>query len=528
MKNNKKIFVYDTTLRDGAQGAGVSFSLKGKLDLARKMDEFGFDYIEGGYAGANQKEMEFFSKMKSVRLKHAKLAAFGSTRRVKTNVKKDSQVDYLIKAGTPVVTIYGKSWRLHVKDVLRTTDAENMAMIHDTVAYLKDKKKEVIFDAEHYFDGFKDDPDFALMAVQSAVDAGADVIVLCDTNGGCLPHEVFDIVSKTKSSILVPLGIHVHNDSGMAAANTIEAVRAGVIQIQGTLNGLGERCGNANLCTVIPNLELKMGRICVGPKSLKRIMDLSEVANDYANLRDDDKAPYVGQNAFTHKAGTHIDAVNKNSKSFEHVDPTKVGNDRKLLVSEHSGGSSILLKAIELGVGRDKSPDEIREVLKSLKELEHKGYSFESADASFRMLIQKVLKQHKAFFDLEGFRVIIEKRSKDAPCISEASIKVRVNNEIEQTVSEGDGPVNALDGALRKALVRFYPEIAKVFLTDYRVRILDPETATAAKTQVIIESSDGKNTWGTVGVSGNIIEASWEALVDSVEYKLFKDEESND
>jgi 2-isopropylmalate synthase len=524
MKENR-IFIYDTTLRDGAQGEGVSFSGAGKLKLARRLDELGVDFIEGGYAGSNEKDMTFFRDIRKECLSCAKIAAFGATRRVKTNVKKDPFVLSMLKAGTPVVTVVGKAWMLHVREVLRTTAKENSAMIADTIGLLKDKGREAFFDAEHFFDGYKDDPEFAMSALAAAVRAGVDGVVLCDTNGGCLPHEIHSIVQAVVKNVGVPVGIHIHNDSGLAVGNTLEAVRAGALQVQGTINGFGERCGNANLCSVVPSLVLKMGKTCLKEESLSEMREVSLFVDDLLNLRPDPKSPYVGQSAFTHKAGPHVNAVKKNPRTFEHIKPELVGNERRMLVSELSGQSSVLLKAVELGMGSGKTAKEAGNILKALKDLESKGYAFEAADASFKILIQKLLKEHKPFFELEGFRVMVEKRGKNTPCMSEATIKVRVNKEIEQTVAEGDGPVNALDSALRKALLRFYPEIAKVMLTDFRVSILDPKEATAAKTRVIIESSDGEESWGTVGVSGNVIEASWEALVDSVEYKLFKDEE---
>ncbi len=521
----KNVSLYDTTLRDGAQAEGVSFSSAGKLQLVRRLDGFGVDYIEGGYAGSNEKDMAFFKALRDEPLKHARVAAFGSTRRARTRVKDDPYVPSLLKTGAPVCTIFGKTWKLHVKDVLRTTLKENVAMIADTVGYLKAHDREVFFDAEHFFDGYKDDPEYALRCLEAAIGAGADAVVLCDTNGGTLPHEIYAATSAVVAAVKAPVGIHTHNDSGVAVANALEAVRAGASQVQGTINGYGERCGNANLTTLVPALQLKLGRRCVHASQMRALRELSVFVDDLVNLRPDQRAPFVGSSAFSHKGGSHVNAVRKNPVTFEHIDPAEVGNERKILVSELSGGSNVLLKAIELGAGHEQSPDDTREVLKALKELESKGYAFEAADASFRMLIQKVLKEHKPFFDLEGFRVIVEKRGKDEPCVSEATIKVRVKGEIEQTVDEGDGPVNALDGALRKALMRFYPEIANVVLTDFRVRILDPQEATAAITRVLIESSDGEGSWGTVGVSGNIIEAAWEALIDSVEYKLFRDEE---
>jgi 2-isopropylmalate synthase len=397
-------------------------------------------------------------------------------------------------------------------------------MISDSVTYLKKKGKKVFFDAEHFFDGYKDNPDFAMQTIQTALEAGAECIVLCDTNGGSLPHEIYSIVDSVSKKFSAPLGIHTHNDAGMAVANTIEAVRAGATQVQVTVNGLGERCGNADLCSVLPALALKMNIETVSQKSLKRLTELSAFVDELVDMRHNSRAPYVGMSAFAHKGGPHVNAVRKNPRTFEHIDPSAVGNKRRILISELSGGTNILMKAIELGIGKIKSVREARKILTILKDLEGQGYVFEAADASFHLLIQKILKEHKSFFELEGFRVIVEKRSKDEPCLSEATIKVRVNKELEQTVAEGNGPVNALDAALRKALSKFYPAIAKVALTDFHVAILDPENATGATTRVLIESSDGKETWGTVGVSQNIIEASWQALVDSVEYKLFKEE----
>lgn len=525
MTQRRKIFIYDTTLRDGSQGEGISFSGSSKIQVALKLDAFGVDYIEGGYALSNPKDMEFFHEIRKHTLHHAKIAAFGSTRRADIAVGEDDNVRCLIEAGTPVVTIFGKTWQLHVSDVLRTSAAENRRMVFETVQYLKQRGREVIFDAEHFFDGYKDSPAFALDVLKAAVEAGADAVVLCDTNGGSLPHEVFGITSEVVKAFDVPVGIHTHNDSGLAVATSLEAVRAGASQVQGTINGYGERTGNANLCSIIPALELKMGCRAIPEGSLKQLRGLSLFVDDLVNLRHDGKAPYVGASSFSHKAGMHVNAVQKNPLSFEHIPPESVGNVRHILISEGSGSSSVLLKAIELGVDLKKSSPEVKEILDALKGLEKQGYSYEAADASFRILVQKVLRKHKSFFELEGFRVIIQKGGKDKPCVSEASVKVRVGNDVEHCVAEGDGPVNALDRALRKALTRFYPAIEKVVLTDFRVRILDPEEATAAKTRVIIESSDGEQHWGTVGVSGNIIEASWEALVDSVEYKLFREEE---
>lgn len=519
-----RVQIYDTTLRDGAQAEGIYFSAAGKLRLTERLDRLGVDYIEGGYAGSNEKDMAYFRQVKTLPLTHARVVAFGATRRAGTAVAVDPLVKSLLDADTVAVAIVGKSWELHVRDVLRTTPEENLAMIRETVAYLKDHGREVLFDAEHFFDSYRANADYALAALQAASDGGADTLVLCDTNGGTLPNEVYATMAAVARQVRTPLAIHAHNDIGVAVANSLEALRAGAVQVQGTINGFGERCGNTNLCQIIANVELKLDRRCIRAGELQTLREVSLFVDELTNQRHDSRAPFVGMSAFSHKAGQHANAVQKNPRTFEHIDPSLVGNERRILISELSGGSNVLLKAIELG-GKKTSPEESREILTALKQLESKGYAFEGADASFRLLIQKVLKEHVPFFELEGFRVIVEKRGKDEHCLSEATVKVRVKGEIEHTVAEGDGPVNALDSALRKALTRFYPEIAPVILTDFRVRILDPEEATAAKTQVVIESSDGKESWGTVGVSENIIEASWEALVDSVEYKLFRDEE---
>ncbi|HOX18395.1 MAG TPA: citramalate synthase [Kiritimatiellia bacterium] len=520
----KRIAIYDTTLRDGAQGEGISFSVEGKVRVAKRLDAFGVDYIEGGFAASNPKDMAFFKEIKKEKLAHAKIAAFGSTRRANTPVAKDAGTRALLEADTPVVTIFGKSWRLHVKEVLRTTDEENLAMIADTVRHLKQHGKEVIYDAEHFFDGYKDDREYALKTLRAALDAGADLVVPCDTNGGALPHEVFSIIQDVIRAVGPKVGIHTHNDGETGVANSLEAVRAGAVQVQGTTNGYGERTGNANLTSIIPNLVLKMGCDCLREGSLKQLREVSQFVDEIANVRPNRKAAFVGDSAFAHKAGMHVDAVRKVARSFEHIDPAVVGNERRVLVSELSGASNIFLKAVEMGMNLDKTSPEVKEILRELERQEKEGYEFEAAEGSFKLLVQKVLKAHRPFFTLEGFRVIVEKRHRSEPCLSEATVKLTVNGETEHTVAEGDGPVDALNSALRNALTRFYPQIADVVLTDYRVRILDPETATAAKTRVLIESSDGRQTWGTVGVSGNIIEASWEALVDSVEYKLFLEE----
>lgn len=528
MGSRTKIEIYDSTLRDGAQAEGVSFAASGKLSLAKRLDDFGIDFIEGGYAGSNEKDMAFFRGIKSAKLSHAHVVAFGSTRRANVDVTKDVFTAKLLEANTEYVTIYGKSWRLQVRDVLRTTEAENRQMVADTVGFLIQNGRKVFFDAEHFFDGYKDDPSFALAVLKAAEAEGARMAVLCDTNGGTLPHEIEQITAEVVAALEIPVGIHTHNDSGLAVANSIAGVRAGARQVQGCLNGYGERSGNANLCTLMPTLQLKMGYECVPETSMPNLVGLSRFTDELVNLRPDKRLPYVGQSSFSHKGGPHVNAVQKNPQTYEHVPPEAVGNERRVLVSELSGGSNVLLKAIEVGVGRDASKDAAREVLDELKKLESQGYTFEGADASFKILVQKVLKKHKAFFDLEGFRVIIEKRGAEEPCISEATVKLRVGEEVSHTVAEAVGPVDALDTALRRALKDFYPEIDQVQLKDFRVRILDPEEATSATTQVLIESGVDEESWGTVGVSHNIIEASWEALVDSVEYRLFDEQGSGE
>lgn len=521
----RRIAIYDTTLRDGAQGEGISFSGVGKIRVAKILDEFGVDYIEGGFAASNPKDMQFFHDIKKEKLTHAKIAAFGSTRRANKPVAEDAGTQALIEADTSVCTIFGKSWRLHVKEVLHTTDEENLNMIRDTVRFLKERGKEVIYDAEHFFDGYKDDAAYAMKCLVAAKESGADMIVPCDTNGGTMPHEIEQITREVIKVVGPNVGIHAHNDCELGVANSLAAVRAGAMHVQGTMNGYGERTGNANLTSIIPCLTLKMGYTCLKEGQLKRLREVSLFVDEMANIRPNRKQPFVGDSAFAHKAGMHVDAVRKVTRSFEHIDPALVGNQRRILVSELSGTSNIFLKAVEMGMALERSSPEVKQILHELERMEKDGYEFEAAEGSFKLLIQKVLKKHRPYFTLEGFRVIVEKRHRNEPCLSEATVKLTVNGTTELTVGEGDGPVDALNAALRAALTRFYPSIKDVVLTDYRVRILDPETATAAKTRVLIESSDGVHTWGTVGVSTNIIEASWEALVDSVEYKLFMEEQ---
>jgi 2-isopropylmalate synthase len=521
---SRRIYIYDTTLRDGAQGEGISFSSADKIRIAERLDNFGVHYIEGGWPGSNPKDMEFFTEAARRKFKHAKVAAFGSTRRANTKCKDDPQIDMLIKANTPVVTLVGKTWSLHVREVIRTTPEENLAMIGDSVRFFKEHGKEVVYDAEHFFDGYKDDPRYAMASLQAAQDSGVDIAVLCDTNGGTMPGEVSRITAEVIKQMKCAVGIHTHNDSGVGVANALAAIEAGAVQVQGTINGYGERTGNCNMTTVIPCLVLKMGYDCISKENVGRLRDLSMFVDDLANVRHDIRQPFVGATAFAHKGGIHVNAIEKVARSYEHIEPEQVGNHRRVLVSELSGRSNILMKAHELGMDLSKDTPEVRDILQQLKQLENAGYEYEAADASFHILVQKLLKSHKPFFKLLAYRVIVDKVGDDGKDVVEASVKLDIRGEVVHTVANGDGPVNALDKALRAALLNVYPEIAKVRLIDYKVRILDGVSGTAAKTRVIIESTDGTDTWGTVGVHDNIIEASWEALVDSVEYKLFQDE----
>ncbi|MBN1521537.1 MAG: citramalate synthase [Candidatus Aureabacteria bacterium] len=518
----QKIEIYDTTLRDGTQGMGISFTMASKVRVAEALNEMGVHYIEGGWPGSNPKDIEFFKVIKDIPLSNARIAAFGSTRRANVKVAHEDNVIKLIEVETPVVTIFGKSWTLHVTDVLKVDYKENLKMIYDTVKFLKGEKREVFYDAEHFFDGFKEDPEYALETLQAAHEAGADRLVLCDTNGGTMPDAMLQVIKKVRERFRRGLGVHIHNDSGVAVANSCLAVTAGAMHVQGTINGYGERAGNADLCSIIPNLKIKMGIDCITDAQLALLVQTSRFIDELANLKPNSKLPYVGSSAFAHKGGMHVNAVQKNPRTFEHMDPSLIGAKREILVSELSGKSNILIKASEYGISLHK--DEINKVLKKLKEYEHKGYEFEAAEGSFELLIRKTSGSYKKFFDLEGFRVIIEKRE-DGRMYSEATIKVNVNGQTEHTAAEGDGPVNALDNALRKALEKFYPQLADMSLADFKVRVLDAKAGTAAKVRVLIESSDRKRIWGTVGVSENIIEASWEALVDSIEYKLIKEKE---
>ncbi|MHB1001754.1 MAG: citramalate synthase [Armatimonadota bacterium] len=518
-----KIHIYDTTLRDGSQGEGITFSVEDKLKIAQRLDKAGIDYIEGGWPGSNPKDVEFFQNAKTLNLTHAKIAAFGSTRRGNIKAEDDSNLRALIESGTPVVTIFGKSWDLHVTDALRLSLDENIEMIYDSVQFLKSHGKEVFYDAEHFFDGYKANPDYAIKTIKAAASAGADSIILCDTNGGTLPSEVVAIMETVKSNVDVPVGIHAHNDSELAVANSITAVQNGALHLQGTMNGFGERCGNANLCSIIPILQLKMGMECIPADSLSDMVGLSNYIDEIANVVPNERQPFVGRSAFTHKAGVHVDAMMKNPLTYEHIMPESVGNTRRILISELAGASSIVHKAQRFGVDLTKKSPETRTVLGQIVELENKGFSFEGAEASFELLLKKSMGTYRKLFELKSFRVMVEQRGTDPEPITEATLRVIVDGDEMLTVAEGDGPVHALDNALRKALEKFYPEELKhIKLTDYKVRVLNAKDGTAAGVRTIVESTDGTSSWSTVGVSPNIIEASWHALVDSVEYGLLK------
>jgi 2-isopropylmalate synthase len=515
-----QVEIYDTTLRDGSQGEGINFSVADKLRIAEKLDAFGVHYIEGGWPGSNPKDIEFFAQAKKKKFKNARLAAFGSTRKKGVPVEQDDQVRLLIEAGTPVVTIYGKTSMLHVMEVLRCTPEENLAMIGDTVRFLKDHGKFVIYDAEHCFDGYKLDSEYALATWQAAEKAGADFVVLCDTNGGCLPDEVAAITKVALGKLNCKVGIHTHDDIGLGVANALAALEAGAMHVQGTINGYGERTGNCNLVSVIPCVALKLKRTCVPAASLRKLKELSQFVDEIANLRHNPRQPWVGSAAFAHKGGTHVNAVQKISASYEHIDPALVGNARNVLISDLAGRSNIVMKAQELGFKLTNDTPELKPILNRIKELEHAGYEYEAAEASLALLIGKTLKHREPLFHVDAYHVSMRRDGVESVC--EATINIHVGNKQAQTVADGDGPVNALDGALRSALVKFYPQLKKVTLTDYKVRILDSDTGTAAKTRVLIESSDGRRDWGTVGVSENIIEASLQALVDSMEYALLR------
>ena len=522
----KKITIFDSTLRDGAQAEGISFTVEDKIKIAHALDNLGVDYIEAGNPGSNPKDLAFFTKLNEENqnppLKHAKLIAFGSTRRKGISAKDDENVKALLKAKTDAVCIFGKSWDFHVKEVLRAELEENLNMIRDTISFFKEQGKEVIFDAEHFFDGYKNNPDYAMAALNAAKEGKADALVLCDTNGGCFPSEIFEIVKKVTENFSLPVGIHTHNDCEMAVANSIMAVEAGATHVQGTFTGFGERCGNANLSAIIPSLQLKKGYDCIFPEAMKEITHTARFISEIANTSHNERAAYTGYTAFAHKGGMHIDAVNKVPESFEHINPETVGNERKYLMSEVAGRSMLLAKIQQINPDVTKDSPETIEIISDLKKLEQKGYQFEGAESSFELYIRKQLGKYKPLFELVNFKTIGEQPHAESLGAS-AVIKITVNGQEEITAAEGNGPVNALDKALRKALEKFYPELNNVYLTDYKVRVLDSTEATASQVRVLIESSDGKENWTTVGVSTDIIEASWFALVDSIEYKLIQE-----
>lgn len=515
----KQIFIYDTTLRDGTQREGISLSVDDKLQIARKLDEFGVHYIEGGWPGSNPKDAEFFRRVASLGLQGAKVTAFGSTRRKNSACGEDGNIRALLEADTAVVTIVGKSWDLHVRDVLETTAEENLAMIGESVAYCKAAGREVIYDAEHFFDGYKANADYAVATVQAAAEAGADCVVLCDTNGGSLPWEVGEIVEAVREKLEdTAVGIHTHDDGGCGVANSLAAVRAGAVQVQGTINGYGERVANANLCSIIPDLQLKIGVRCVTDENLAKLRELSRFVSETANLEHDSHWPFVGASAFAHKGGIHVAAMLKNEDSYQHIDPQLVGNERRTVVSELSGRGNLVDKAQEFGVEVNRS--QTGEVLTQIKDLEAQGFTFESAEASVELMIHRARPSYVPAFELLDMMVIMQKKHGRAS--ADATVRVRVGHKMMHTVASGNGPVNALDKALRKALLDVYPQLSAVKLADYKVRILDGDNATAAKTRVLIDTKMGRKRWSTVGASTNIIEASWLALADSMEYAIMK------
>lgn len=517
---SRRVIAYDSTLRDGAQAQGVSFSVEDKLKVVQRLDQLGIGYIEAGNPGSNPKDLAFFARVGELRLQHAKIIAFGSTRRIGITAAEDKNLQSLLSANTQAVAIFGKSWDYQVTDILRTTLEENLAMIGDTIAYLKAQGKEVVFDAEHFYDGYKANAGYAMQTLQAAVDAGADVLALCDTNGGTFPDEVFTITQTVVAQFpSVQIGIHCHNDCEMAVANSVAAVQAGASQVQGTINGIGERCGNANLVSIIPNVQLKLGLACIAESQLSELTAAARFVSEVANVAFNDKAPYVGQDAFAHKGGMHIDAVNKNPKSYEHINPGMVGNERHILVSEVAGRGAILRKLQQIDPTLTKESDAAVNILEHLKALEHEGYQFENAESSFDLLMQKLLGKFEPFFSLKHYNVNIDEPSADGQN-SRATIQICVNGQESSATAQGDGPVNALDKAMRQALEQFYPAIKDIKLVDYKVRVLDSNQATAAKVRVLIESTDQQSNWTTIGVSSDIIEASWLALKDAIEYKL--------
>jgi 2-isopropylmalate synthase len=517
-----KIELFDTTLRDGTQGEAINLSVQDKLQITEKLDDFGIDIIEGGWPASNPRDEDYFRRVRKLKLPHAKICAFGSTARYPDKVKEDPNIQGLLKSETPVISIFGKTWRFHSKVSLGLTDEENEALIHNSVMILREQGRRVIFDAEHFFDGFKDDPAFALRMIGAAEKAGADVIVLCDTNGGSLPNEVTEIMIEVKKAVSTPLGIHAHNDGGVGVANSIAAVAEGAVHVQGTINGVGERCGNANLCSVIPNLKLKMGHDFYSDVHLNKISSLSYYVYEVMNIVPDNRAPFVGTAAFTHKGGIHVSSILKDRRMYEHIDPKLVGNQQHVVVSDLSGQSNIRYKAKQLGLELPNDKEFSKKFVQYIKSLEYEGFQFDGAEASFELLLLTELNEYEPYFKVTYAKsnVLFDEKSQK---YAEAVLKVKVGDEIEHTAADGNGPVNALDKALRKALKRFFPDIKEAHLIDYKVRVLGENDGTAARVRVLVESSDGDNTWSTVGVSEDIIEASLQALSDSLNYKILKD-----
>jgi 2-isopropylmalate synthase len=520
--------LYDTTLRDGAQSEGISFSVVDKLHIVQKLDELGIHYIEGGWPGSNPKDAEFYERVRELKLKNAKIAVFGSTRRAGVKAEEDNYLSIMVESGVSIATIVGKGSDLHVINVLKTTLDENLRMIADSVRYLKSQGLTVFWDVEHYFDGFKHNPEYSLKTLEAADKAGVDYLVLCDTNGGALPAEITEAVKTAAKVTKAPLGIHCHNDNGLAAANSLAAVAAGVTQVQGTINGFGERCGNTDLCTIIPTLKLKMGIDCISDSQLAKLTEVAHYVSELANVVPDPYAPYIGTSAFSHKAGYHTDGVMKWPDAYQHINPEKVGNKLRTVVSELSGKRNIIAKAKELGINLSTADEEVKELLARVKQLESRGFQYDNAEASFELLLHRAKPDYKPPFELVDFMVVVESKRRSSTrkgteeMISEAMVKVKVGDEIIHTAAEGDGPVNALDRALRKGLLQFYPSLEKVKLVDYKVRILEESTGTESQVRVLIESSDGDKEWRTVGGSTNIIEASWLALADGLEWWLVK------
>jgi 2-isopropylmalate synthase len=525
MATARKIQIYDTTLRDGCQSEDVSLTLEDKLEIARRLDDVGIDYIEGGWPGSNPRDAAFFTHVKRLKLRHARVAAFGATRRAGIKASADRNLLLMLRADSPVACVVGKTWDLHVREALRIPLQENLDILHDTIAYLKKHFDEVIFDAEHFFDGFRFNSAYALQCLKAVEDADAHLICLCDTNGGRLPHDIEEGLKEAQKAVSTPLGIHCHNDSEVAVANTIAAVRNGAVQVQGTINGFGERCGNANLVSIIANLQLKLGYACVPADKLKMLQETSMLVYELANVAPNPRQAYVGRSAFTHKAGLHVSGIQRNVKTYEHIDPALVGNDRRVVLSELSGRANILYKTREFGVDAELNQQQIEALLDELKRLEGLGYTFDGADASFELLMLRTLGLGRDHFNFVSFRVFDDKWHEDQAPFSEAVVVLEgPDGQRSRTSAIGNGPVNALDSALRRALMPYYPNLAKMQLVDYKVRVLDNGAGTGARVRVLIESTDGPRRWGTVGVSANVVEASWQALLDSVEFKLHKDQ----